>query len=764
MGGAMRTAASESSFAITAPAGGAVLSGPMVLQVSLGDLIGVDSVEYLLGGRQMYADGELVLPRRDGPSYELDWHTANWFDGQAGVEAVARDSRGDIIGRTALVPFTIANGIANVRMVSPDPTTTLSGTVPWTLQTDNAVVAGGPQFHWWHYYVDGKDVPLEFDQAQRHTHMLDTTRLRNGPHELWVFLELADARFAPYPVLGGALVTVNVDNGHTPMELRANFKDVFLVPDETVGLTARLVHTDGIEVPATATYTSSDPDIAAVGTTGEVTARAEGFADITASSDGFTAVTRAAVRSRHDFPHFSRTGGITDEYGPDSMIVRTMMFTSPDQFTDPRNPGLLEHMRQAAVNALDTGFYATPADGATRDFEQWKNDTDRAFRAITDLGLNVYLTGDSFARTAPELHDSICESTDPAVCPQPTSQEKIRYALSWAADTPQVLGIDMVDEIDGQWGDTPTPTDGRWSSRQPPLPDDAFIRLMAIMNSVTRPPVTWTCLGGSPLRNVKNWTGNPAFSDYNGIYHAIRAMRRAYPSGPSLWEIVDGMDFSTIERRDAYLPHAPSLLVVSVAGPDYVKKGPGNHYTAGQDILINQGTHAPDVAAQIVHAHIRGMAGVRVFPYDNTAILRDVRARTPPGSPEELSTGAAPDGAGVSRWASMSDAFNLGQELEANLLQPRTHAPDLGEMVVTGARKGPDKTLLMALNISAMPQDVTVDLTPYGLALTIRRTVLLGASGYASITQPWTPSSTVTLPPGAAAFWEIPHGIAADVS
>ena len=61
----------------------------------------------------------------------------------------------------------------------------------------------------------------------------------------------------------------------------------------------------------------------------------------------------------------------------------------------------------------------------------------------------------------------------------------------------------------------------------------------------------------------------------------------------------------------------------------------------------------------------------------------------------------------------------------------------------------------MALNISEIAEPIEVDLTPYGLALDVRRTELLGGSGYHTTRILWTPTDTITLPPMGAAFWEI---------
>ncbi|MBB5958934.1 hypothetical protein FHS29_005543 [Saccharothrix tamanrassetensis] len=95
---------------------------------------------------------------------------------------------------------------------------------------------------------------------------------------------------------------------------------------------------------------------------------------------------------------------------------------------------------------MTTGFYFNPGDRAPRDFAAWKAGMDQLHSAISRVAqendLGIYLTGDDIARTKNELFDSVCDSPDPAVCPQPTSQAKIRYALDWAKNSRRVIGIE----------------------------------------------------------------------------------------------------------------------------------------------------------------------------------------------------------------------------------------------------------------------------------------------------------------------------------
>ncbi|ONI88176.1 hypothetical protein ALI144C_06865 [Actinosynnema sp. ALI-1.44] len=745
------------AFRITSPAPGATIGGPTVLRVSGA----TGTVEYLLNGKPMYADGELIPPR-PGPVHDLRWQTANWYNGTVTVEAVMRDSSGQVTGRTAAVPFKIANetpgiGMSDVTLVSPDPATTLSGDkVPWTVRTDHTIGQG--QNHIWHFYVDGKYLTQVFAGGNEFTYLLDTTKLRNGKHELFFVLELEDSELKPFRALGAAQVTVNVDNGHTLMDLRSQYKDVFLIPQETQQLQASQVYTDGASTDVSASFSSSDPAVASVSPSGLITAHKPGFADVTATHNGLSTVTQVTVRDRHDAPHFTKNGKIVTEYQPGSTFMRTMFRLDAAEITSPRNPGLGKLAQQAGVNTMTTGFYQNPLhNGGVRDFDLWAQSMrkfhDKISEVASDNNMSLYLTGDDIAQTKAAMADSVCSGPK---CAQPTSQAKIQYAVNWAATTGRTIGIDMVDEVTGWWGDTPTPTDKRWETSKPPVADGAFADLMKIMGPAkTRPRITWSVTGIAKVDAVRNWTGNPAFSDYNGIYHDIPTTRTTYPSGISTYEYIQGIDVGTIGRRDAFLRNTPSILLVGTGGAFYTKRGPGNHYTAGQDLLQRSGVRPASVAAGIAYAAIRGMSGVRAYEFDST-FWKDHRATAAVGTPD-LETGAAPNGVGAARWRAMSDAFNVVAGLEPYLLQPQANAIDLGDSVRTGAKRGPTGNALIAVNISEVPQQVNPSLTQYQTGKPITRTRLVGDSKVISETIPANAAESLTLEPGEAVFWTFPR-------
>ncbi|WP_394835278.1 Ig-like domain-containing protein [Pendulispora rubella] len=493
-------------------------------RVSTGNLQGVASVEYLLNGKPIFANQAPVLPLTNGPQYEFDWHTANWFDGFANLQAVARDGAGNELGRTAVVPFKIANGPDTVRLISPDPTQTLHGQVDWTVGVDDLPALPPGRAYMWLFYVDGKDwgtdcyadglpTPCQVDSGIEYPTYsstspvsipLDTTRLSDGVHELYATVRAYGG--GEERVLGATQVTIHTfnstplpDGGRRAMDLRAKFKHAFVTPGETAELSPRLVYPDGTNAAPSppATLTSSDASVASVAAGGTVQGVSPGFATITAKLGDFTATTLVEVRASHDAPQFTRGAGIVTHYTPGpSLFPRILMHTAPGAFEHDR--GLGPAMQQASLNSLETEFYfnacdypdagptglTVPLAGAGAPFSctdspyldatTWrtKNDdlTTKTAQAAMDNHLNIYLTADSITRQPSEAYNSIYASD---------SKQRIPYVLEWAKRH-NVIGIDMSDEITMTWYGTGTPTDDRWLTRPSHTTDRRGIQLNGV--------------------------------------------------------------------------------------------------------------------------------------------------------------------------------------------------------------------------------------------------------------------------------------------
>ncbi|HYP13937.1 MAG TPA: Ig-like domain-containing protein, partial [Bryobacteraceae bacterium] len=724
----------STTISVVSPAPNARVQGQITLSVNLQNAAAVASVEYLLNGRSI--SGLLTQS-----PYSLPWRTGSVYDSRSTLKAVARNAAGAIIATSAEVPFTIANGTVELTHVSPDPSVTASGVVTWTVTTNLPSTVGKPIFF---CFLDGRMARQHFTNDRFSTISVDTTQLGNGPHEFYCTLD-AEASVFRYG-LAMTQVVVNVNNGRAPRELRSRWREVLLLPGETVSLSPKLVYTNGEEEATTATFSSANSAIASVDSTGVVRGNSVGTTTVTLNSQGRTDTVTVIVRSAAILPHFSKSGGFLNAYDPaKSTFVRGLISMG---YSEVEQPGMSDRIKEASINTLNVGFYYNPYYERSTSFSQWRVGMDNMLNRVTEVArandLSLYLIGDDIARQPEYLHNTLYNSWSP---------QALQHVLGWARDSGRVIGIDMVDEIDFMWGDTPTPTDGRWSSKTPPLGNDAFIRLMSIMNAVPgRPKLTFPASGAANNQTVRNWMANPAFSDFSSIYWHFRDWRRAYPLSGTNHQIISNVDRTVSERQPVLFQNRPTMLLTSIMGPEYVKLGPGSEFVPGQDKMLTQGTTPEQVALTALYAAATGMAGVRTYSYDQD-YQNEIRKNTPPGVGQHQ-TGSDPNRTGTDRWQAMASAFGVIRQIEPYLLQPKMHAIDLGAQFTTGARQGPASRLLIAIHAGDAPATTWVDLSPYQYAgaqgVTCYR--LLGAK-LSSEVHATVPSGLTTFAPGEVIVW-----------
>jgi hypothetical protein len=666
------------------------------------------AVEYRVNGIR-------ISPRLMQKPFSYDWSTRELYDWTGKLEAIALDASGKVIARSAPVGIEIDNVRGRVFTTSPENLDVpLSGKVKWTVAGDRsytdeevehqkALGVYPKPVEALMLFIDGKQVAHQHGGASL-TYEIDTAAYANGEHELlatgWEFA-------AGLPVMGMVRKIVTFDNGHTPRGIRARFSDVRLAPGESVELPVRLVYTDGAEAPIAsgATYQSDNPSVAGVDAAGKVTGVSPGIAGINIEAQGHKTAVRVVVDRPHGFPHFARDGAILREYDPArSTFVRTLFFLGPE-FVE-NDPALLPHLRAAAVGAFTTGFYRNPVDNALPDLESWKTNWDPWFdnivRIAAESDMQLCLSGDDIARTYGELHFSVTS---------PWAAQALQHAFTRVRDSKRTVFVEMIDEVSLIWGEDPHPKDERWSRPEKPLPPDPFKKLMEIINGVeNRTPLTWPVLGISSPAAAKNWMGDPQMADYATIYWTCTAFRRAYPHASSLPQDRYDMDrnvrgFLPVIQRDR-----PMTMLVGLIGKNYQKFAEGSRFTPDVDVLMSSESTEESVSAQILYAAAMGMAGVRCYGFDAAWVPQ--RENAPIGA-QMLGIGASPTGAGSGQWQPMASAFNLIKMLEPYLLQPVTHAPDLGREFVTGMREGPAGRVLIAINFAETPQSARVDLSQY---------------------------------------------------
>lgn len=734
--------AGPATVRITAPAANATVSGALNVAASAS---GAATVDYWINGHSIVS-GQIL----GSAPYSFTLDTTQLWDGPAQIVAVARDSGGNILAFSQPLNLTIKNGNAQMQLVAPDVSQTLSGTVTWQVQArDPRGIATLT------YVIDGKqDLNAHYvsgaPASYTDNYSFDTTQLTNGVHYFAAqVVPVAYPSGQPSHASAQIITQFTVNNGSNPIELRSNFSNLYFDPARTapVQLQPHILYSDGTDQPASgASFSTTDAAIANVSDSGLVSPGGnQGIAVITIAAGGLTASVRVTnIRSHAGFAQFTKDGHIVFNYDPArSLWVRTLFDTSAQVVND--TPGLADALHQAGVNAITTNFYANPSDSGFTDIQTWLDQSAprQAFwlSVAQDNGFSVVGTGDDIQRSPTEMN---------ATLNLPWAADALRYTMQQLIDSGVVVSLEMEDEVGGA-----------------PVPQ-TFRSIMGILNSASgRPPVTWPVAGSQSPAAFAAWEGDPNVSDYGSMYWAyVRNPLPEFSWGNSLAETKVTLDQTVIGKLPSIQIDKPVYMEVLTYGNAYHKLVPGDTYHPGQDEIVQQGTQPEESTAEILYAAAMGFSGVRAYAYDGAYGQNDFlwaieRANTPAGAanPILLQSGASPFSPHqdvVDRWQAMSNAFNLIQNLEPYVLSPQINAVDLGADVTTGARElnGNAGHMLIAINMLDNAKTVTVDLTPYlyaGASSVTRYHVagLLSTSETVSNDN----SQTVTMAPGEAIVW-----------
>lgn len=720
------------------------------------DLPGVANIEYFQNGKPI--SGKLY------PPYNFSFDSRLEADGPNHIKAVAYDTNGNVVDQQDLPVWfgntggTIASTVGGVDVGQQS----LSGTVDWTVSvtppTDTRYGLQAVLF-----YVDGLHQPpnaawYPYSQIpQSAVHSLNTTLWTNGTHELSAYAVYRWNNYSPpygeQPTIRlQATILTEFNNGHVTCLLRPRWRELRMHPGETVNLGMMLTYTDGVgnEPVATISVVSDYPAVATCDTTGEVTAISNGATALTIAAEGQTTVVYVKVKDFVGLPHFDWNGNIRTTYEPYKSLFVRSLFTL-DYWTLKNNATLIPEMWAANINVLESAFYLNPIDNPSlTTYTLWKNafDTEwgQILAQITASGFGLLLMGDAICRSWSELNNSLNGSY---------STQAIQYAFSQAVLLGVTLGVEMIDEVNLAWGNTPTPTDGRWA----PLPNSAFSDLMTIINGVTqRPKITWPCISGTDIPTIANWMGNPSFSDYATTYWSNSEGDNLYLASASLPQLYYSGFHAAFEKGSRAVPPSfPRMMEVSVLGPFYQKIVSGTEFSYG-DIMegsCGRGILPMQVAAQIMYGAAAGLTGVRLYSYDSAGWKSN---RAGAAGSDALQTGMDPVSIGVDRWQAMSTSFAFVKDLEPYILQDPISPLDLGLLVYTAARQTPTARVFVAINMSEVPTLLQPDLTPYTYTTTETHTVerrrLVGPpvrSIYDTV--PDTGSDSVTLNSGESVVW-----------
>lgn len=289
----------------------------------------------------------------------------------------------------------------------------------------------------------------------------------------------------------------------------------------------------------------------------------------------------------------------------------------------------------------------------------------------------------------------------------------------------------------------------------PPVPNDALIRINDWLHeSVPAVPVTWPPLGSSSREVEANWIGRDGISDYASQYWTSSALRHIYKWSPGIQELTSSMSGAFYSRQSVVFTSRPQLMLVSAAGPMYIKRNTKSaYYVPGRDDLVQPGVSAEAVTAQMMTAAALGTSGIRIFAFDSTA-NRSARLAARQGS--LVLTGFGPR-SGDSRVQANWDAISVVCRSITKILAPyllgvELNSPAYGPNFITAARQGLNGRLLMIVNGNDWYRSLRVDLRPYeyGKAMTRYLVVSNRMTHTSAIKQN---EDSITLEPGQTAIY-----------
>ncbi|MFZ0888230.1 MAG: Ig-like domain-containing protein, partial [Candidatus Binataceae bacterium] len=437
---------------ISRPSAGQKISGIYTFAVST-NIRSIASVEFALGSKR--------LGIATSSPFRVAWNTGYASDGSYALQATGRDAYGNIVA-TAQQFFTINNnGVSLTVTSSTDLTQPVSGTVSFTLTGYDPLYY--PAI--WMVNLDGsalgRDVWTDHAGTNSNTvtTSIDTQFVPNGRHELYIGMYSDYWRSGNpnnkswYDWRGGAEIVLNVNNGHYPMGLAANYLHLYLRPGGQATLSCRQLFTDGATGACAApSYSTSDRTVITVSPSGLVTAGSnEGFATVTLTDRGKATYVRVWVRNSLGIPHFSGSGQMLNSYqsGSSLFVVSPFVLQPSDLETNAR---MLAEVQLTGINTLSRGFYLNPRN-ITYDYHTWQSSYDALiapdWQFAANHGFHILATGDDVCRNiGSEAWDTLN---------WPSGQQAVRHAMQSLASSGVAISVDMVDEMSSMWGSTPTP-------------------------------------------------------------------------------------------------------------------------------------------------------------------------------------------------------------------------------------------------------------------------------------------------------------------
>jgi hypothetical protein len=437
-------------FQIVHPVLNETISGSYKVTVDTSSTAKISAVKYRVGS--------LLLAVSTTSPFSFSWNTGYVSDGNYSLTATAYDAWGHIVSFNETV-VNVKNRDCQVVVNSPNLQRPLTGTVPLS------ITGHDPRYYpaRWNLFVDGNLLGTTWtDNSGRNTisvaPVLDTTRLKNGRHELHI--EIGSDYWQPdnrtkvswrnSRLCLHRIITTN--NKHSLAAISANYQHVYLRPGQSTTLNCRSVFSDNQSEPCTEiAYTSSDSSVVAVDAAGRLTAgRTQGFAEIDLKSASKTVTVYVWVKRDMNIPHFSGNGQMRNVYkSANSLFVVAPFVLQP---ADILEEATNQEVKRAGINTLYSGFYSNPRR-ISAQYDAWRRGYDSNlgmfWKAAANNGYHLYAMGDEIARN---IGGEAWWTMN-----WPFAKYAVQYAMNSLAGSGVAIAADIIDEGSMMWGATPTP-------------------------------------------------------------------------------------------------------------------------------------------------------------------------------------------------------------------------------------------------------------------------------------------------------------------
>ena len=448
---AIADAQGQPTLTIIRPLPNETVRGTYAFVATSNPIASIATVEFDLGSKR--------LGVAHTAPFRIEWNTAYASDGNFALQVIGKDPQGKIMS-TAEQVFSIDNHGNSLSVKEPDLSQPLKGAVRLS------IVGQDHKYYpaLWLVNVDGENVNVSYTDnsgisANTVTVLLDTTKYTNGKHELYIAMH-SNTWPVGHPEhkswrnwRAGFERVANFDNGHSLMDISANYLHVYVHPGQVVLLGCRRLFTDETSEPCQApSYSSSDPRVIAVSASGGARAgKQEGFATLTLAEAKKTTHVYVWVKRQLSIPNFAGDGRMRTSYHPGEsfFVVAPFMLSARDMMSQPP---LLSQLQQAGVNTLSEGFYLNPRNllASYSDWVKYYNaNVAPEWNFARMHHFHVLATGDEVCRNiGGEAWWTL--NWLPA-------EAAVRYAMQKLAASGVAIGIDMVDEASMMWGSTPIP-------------------------------------------------------------------------------------------------------------------------------------------------------------------------------------------------------------------------------------------------------------------------------------------------------------------